>query len=115
RNGNFHIDAAGNLLTSTGDSVMGDLGPIQLPGGEVSFSSDGTISQSGAVIANLKLVEFKPGTQFSAQGKSYYQAPAGSEIPAADPRLSQGGLESSNMDPVTGTVGLMLLQRHAQL
>jgi flagellar basal-body rod protein FlgF/flagellar basal-body rod protein FlgG len=115
RNGNFHTDAAGNLLTSTGDAVMGDQGPIQLPGGTISISSDGTISQGGAVVASLRLVTFKPGTSLSAQGSSYYTAPAGSEQPADDPRLSQGSLESSNTDPVTGTIGLMTLQRHAQL
>src|ERR1035438_8671471 len=30
RNGNFHTDAAGNLLTATGDKVMGEQGPVQL-------------------------------------------------------------------------------------
>jgi flagellar basal-body rod protein FlgF/flagellar basal-body rod protein FlgG len=115
RNGNFHTDAAGNLLTGTGDAVMGDQGPVQLPGGTISISSDGTISQGGAVVANLQLVSFTPGTSLSAEGNSYYQAPAKSEQPADDPRLSQGMLESSNMNPVSGTISLMTLQRHAQL
>ena len=47
RNGNFHTDSAGNLLTSTGDAVMGTLGPVQLPGGTITVSSDGTVSQGG--------------------------------------------------------------------
>jgi|SRR5579862_4041860 len=115
RNGNFHTDAAGNLLTSTGDAVMGTLGPVQFPGGVITVSSDGTVSQGGAVVASLKLVTFKPGTALSAEGNSYYQAPATSELPADDPRLQQKTLESSNTDPVTGTISLMTLQRHAQL
>ena len=115
RNGNFHTDAAGNLLTATGDAVMGALGPVQLPGGTITISSDGTVSQGGAVVATLKLVSFKPGTALSAEGRSYYQAPAAAVVPAIDPRLSQGTLESSNMNPVTGTISLMTLQRHAQL
>ena len=115
RNGNFHTDAAGNLLTATGGAVMGALGPVQLPGGEITISSDGTISQGGAVVATLKLVTFKPGTSLSAEGSSLYKAPAGSELTADDPRLSQGTLESSNMNPVAGTISLMTLQRHAQL
>jgi len=115
RNGNFHTDAAGNLLTATGDAVMGDLGPIQLPGGTIAISSDGTISQNGAVVATLKLVKFNPETPLTAKGSSYYTAPAGSEEPADDPRLTQGTLESSNMNPVSGTIDLMTLQRHAQL
>ena len=115
RNGNFHTDAAGRLLTATGDKVMGDQGPIELPGGNITISSDGTISQGGAVVASMKLVTFKPGTALTAGGNSYYQAPTGSEQPADDPRLSQGTLESSNLNPVAGAVSLITLQRHAQL
>jgi len=115
RNGNFHTDAAGRLLTATGDQVMGEQGPVGLPSGTITISSDGTISQQGAVVAQLKLVTFKPGTSLAAEGSSYYQAPDKSELPADDPRLSQGTLESSNLNPVEATVSLMTLQRHAQL
>jgi len=115
RNGTFHTDAAGRLLTASGDEVMGEQGPVELPGGTITISSDGTISQQGAVVATLKLVTFKPGTSLTAEGNSYYQAPAASEQPADDPRLAQGMLESSNQNPVEGAVSLMTLQRHAQL
>ncbi len=115
RNGNFHTDAPGNLLSSTGDAVMGIQGPVQLPGGTITISSDGTISQGGAVVATMKVVTFKPGTRLSAEGNSYYQAPATAEQPADDPRLSQGTIESSNTNPVTGTINLITLQRRAQL
>lgn len=115
RNGNFHTDNAGRLLTATGDAVMGEQGPVELPGGAITISSDGTISQQGAVVAELKLVTFKPGTSMAAEGNSYYQAPVGSEQPADDPRLSQGMLESSNLNPVVAAVDLITLQRHAQL
>jgi flagellar basal-body rod protein FlgF/flagellar basal-body rod protein FlgG len=115
RNGNFHTDAAGRLLTATGDQVMGEQGPVGLPSGTITISSDGTISQQGAVVAQLKLVTFKPGTSLAAEGSSYYQAPDKSELPADDPRLSQGTLESSNLNPVAAAVSLITLQRHAQL
>ncbi|MFZ0960100.1 MAG: flagellar basal-body rod protein FlgF [Terriglobia bacterium] len=115
RNGSFHTDADGHLLTATGDQVMGEEGAVALPGGEITFSSDGTISQQGAVVASIKLVTFKPGTVLTAEGNSYYQAPDKSDEPADDPRLSQGMLEGSNMNAVTGAISLMTLQRHAQL
>jgi flagellar basal-body rod protein FlgF/flagellar basal-body rod protein FlgG len=115
RNGSFHTDAAGRLLTATGDQLLGEQDPVELPSGTVTISSDGTVSQRGAVVAQLKLVKFKLGTPLAAEGNSYYSAPAGSELPADDPRLSQGTLESSNMNPVTGAVSLITLQRHAQL
>lgn len=115
RNGNFHADSAGRLLTATGDEVMGEKDPVELPGGTVDISSDGTISRQGAVVAQLKLVTFKPGTSLTADGNSYFQAPAKSELPADDPRLTQGTLESSNMDAVAATISLITIQRQAQL
>ncbi len=115
RNGTFHTDANGRLLTATGDAVMGEQGPVELPSGTITISSDGTVSQQGAVVAQLKLVTLKPGTAITAEGNSYYQAPAGSEQPADDPHLSQGMLESSNLNPVAGAVSLITIQRHFQL
>jgi flagellar basal-body rod protein FlgF/flagellar basal-body rod protein FlgG len=115
RNGSFHADASGRLVTSTGDPVLGEEGPIDLPSGSLSVSSDGTISQQGAVVARLKIVTFPPGTTLLPEGNSLYQAPQGSELPADDPRVAQGSLESSNLNPVAGAVSLVALQRHAQL
>ena len=115
RNGNFNVNAAGRLVTSTGNPVMGTTGPIDLPSGTISISSDGTISQKGAVVAQLKIVNFTPTATLTPEGNSLYQAPAGSEKPADDPRVSQGTLESSNLNPVAGAVSLVALQRHAQL
>jgi len=115
RNGSFHTDASGRLMTSTGNPVLGEVGPITLPGGTISISSDGTISQQGAVVASLKLVTFAPGTSLLPEGNSLFSAPQGSERPDGDARLSQGMLESSNQNPVVGAVSLIALQRHAAL
>jgi flagellar basal-body rod protein FlgF/flagellar basal-body rod protein FlgG len=115
RNGNFHTDAAGRLLTATGDQVMGEQDPVELPSGAITISSDGTVSQQGAVVAQLQVVTFKPGTALKMEGNSCYSAPADSAQPADDPRLAQGTLESSNLNPMEGVVGLITLQRHAQL
>jgi flagellar basal-body rod protein FlgF/flagellar basal-body rod protein FlgG len=115
RNGNFNVNAAGRLVASTGNPVMGTTGPIDLPSGTISISSDGTISQNGAIVAQLRIVNFAPTATLTPEGNSLYQAPAGSEKPADDPRVSQGTLESSNLNPVAGAVSLVALQRHAQL
>lgn len=115
RNGSFRIGASGRLETAAGDAVLGEQGPIELPSGPVSISPDGTLSQKGAVVARLKLVDFPPGTSLQAEGNSLYAAPAGSARPAPDPRVRQGMLEASNLNPVVGAVSLVALQRHTEM
>lgn len=115
RNGNFRLDANGQLVTARGDPVMGDQGPIQIPSGSVSISPDGTISSNGAVVDLLRTVDFAPGTVFVPEGNSTYRAATGSPTPAVDPRVRQGMLEASNMNSIGGTIGLIMIQRQTQL
>src|SRR5579862_3475576 len=72
RNGNFHVSTTGQLVTSEGDAVLGQQGPIPIVGGPVSISADGTISINGAVAGSIKMVEFPTGTQLESVGKTYY-------------------------------------------
>jgi flagellar basal-body rod protein FlgF/flagellar basal-body rod protein FlgG len=116
QNGNFRVGADGQLVTAWGDLVMDDQNrPIDIPSGPVSVGPDGTISSQGAVVGNLQLVDFAPGTVLVPEGNSTYKAPAGSATPATDPRVRQGMLEASNMNPITGTIGLIMIQRQTQL
>jgi len=115
RNGSMKIGVNGDLETQSGDPVLGQQGPIQIPSGKISISADGTISQNGAVVDKLRIADFPPGTQLAAEGNSYYSAPDGSEQPAADPRVRQGAIEASNLNAVEGTVSLIELQRQMEL
>jgi flagellar basal-body rod protein FlgF/flagellar basal-body rod protein FlgG len=116
RNGNFRVDADGQLVTAWGDAVMDDQNqPIQIPTGSVTVSADGTISTQGGVVATLQLVDFTPGTALVPEGNSTYKPATGTPIAATDPRVRQGMLESSNMNPITGTIGLVMIQRQNQL
>jgi flagellar basal-body rod protein FlgF len=115
RNGEFQVSSRGQLVTSTGDTVMGDNGPLTMPPGKVSISADGTISLDGAVSGKLKLVEFPQGTQISSLGNGYYSAPAGSEQAATQSNVRQGFLENSNVNPVAGMVELVEAQQSAQI
>jgi flagellar basal-body rod protein FlgF len=115
RNGGFQVSAKGQLITSSGDPVMGSSGTITLPPGEVSISADGTISSKGAVAGKLKVVQFAPGTTLTSAGETYYSAPPKSEIPATDSTVKQGMLESSNVNPVTSMVELITAQRSAEM
>jgi flagellar basal-body rod protein FlgF len=115
RNGSFQVSARGQLVTSSGDAVMGDKGAIEMPPGPVSISADGTISSNGAVAGKLDLVEFAPNTQLTAMGGSYYSAPASGVRPATASNVRQGMLESSNVNTITSMVELVTAQREAEM
>ena len=115
RNGNFHVSSKGQLVTSEGDTVLGDTGPVSIVGAPVSVSPDGTISVGGALTGKLKIVDFPPGTSLEAIGKTYYSAPAKAAVPASQATVQQGMLESSNVNPVTSAVELVTVQRYAEL
>jgi flagellar basal-body rod protein FlgF len=114
RDGGFHATPTGQLVNAQGDAVLGELGPIALPGGAVAVSADGTLSVDGAVVAKLRVAEFSPGTSLRAVGNALYAAPD-SALPAATSSIRQGMLENSNVSTVEGVVQLISIQRNAEM
>ncbi len=115
RDGSFRVSAKGELVTASGDSILGDKGAISILPGQVSISSDGTISSNGAIAGKLKVVKFAPGTALASAGNNYYSAPAKSERPDTDSSVQQGALESSNVNPMSSMVELISAQRSAEM
>lgn len=107
RAGDLHVDATGQLLTSSNLPVLGDGGPIALPPySSVNIGSDGTVAivplgqgpEIIAVVGDIKLVN--PGDDALKKGADgLLRMKDGSAAPA-DParRLVSGVLESSNVN-----------------
>ena len=115
RNGGFQVSSKGQLVTSTGDAVMGDRGVINMPPGQISISADGSISSDGAVAGKLRVVEFPAGTELTSVGNTYYSAPPNTATAAKASDVRQGMLESSNVNPITSMVELVTAQRAAEM
>jgi flagellar basal-body rod protein FlgF len=114
RGGSFHVLPQGQLVTSSGDPVLGETGPITIVGTPLSISPDGTISVKGAVAGRLKVVEFPASTQLQSAGGTYYSAPANTATAATKSAVRQGVLESSNVNPVTSVVEMISAQREVE-
>jgi flagellar basal-body rod protein FlgF len=114
RGGNFRVSPHGQLVTASGDLVMGDTGPITIVGEPVSISTDGTVSTRGAISGRLKLVEFAPSVQVKSAGGTYYTAPAGAAVGAKNSQVRQGMLESSNVNPTLSVIELITAQREVE-
>jgi flagellar basal-body rod protein FlgF len=115
RNGSFQVSAKGQLVTAQGDLVLGAQGPVTVPNGLLSISGDGTLSVDGAVAGKLRLVDFSPDAGLVATGNSYYQAPSDAVAQSSEASVRQGMLESSNVNAVSATVGLIAIQRNAEM
>jgi flagellar basal-body rod protein FlgF len=115
RNGNFSLNASRQLVDSKGNLVQGQDGPIQLPSGSLTISTDGTISVDGALVTQLKTVDFAPGTQLSPEGNTDLVAAADAQALPSSAQIRQGMLEGSNSDPITSAVALIDLQRNAEM
>ncbi|MFP5277609.1 MAG: flagellar basal-body rod protein FlgF [Acidobacteriota bacterium] len=115
RGGTFRVTAQHQLVTSEGDPLLGPTGPILLPPGPISVSSDGTIAVNGATAGRFRMVEFPPNVQLGSSGRSYYTAPPSAK-PAAvtTSTVHQGALESSNVNPVTSVIELITAQRDVE-
>ena len=114
RNGSFQVSATGQLITQSGDAVMGDKGIIAMLPGPASISADGTISSNGAVAGKLRLVNFPAGTPLKSEGGTYYSAPPKTAKTATDSSVQQGALENSNVNPIVSMVELITAQRSAE-
>lgn len=115
RNGSFHENTAGQIVTQDGDPVLGADGPIQVPQGTVEVASDGTVSVAGMVSGQVRLADFAPDAGLVPEGNTNFIAPAGAEKPATNSSIEPGMLESPNLSAVKETVTLMVLQRHAEM
>ena len=106
RNGSMQLNATGQLVTSDGNPVLGDGGPIALQPNDrqVSISRDGTISvregnsKVDSARGKLRLVTFANPQQLQKDGSSTFNAAGGAQPqPTATAGVVQGAVEKSNV------------------
>ena len=115
RNGALDVNVEGLLVTRTGQTVMGEGGPINVPANaQVLIGADGTVSASVGNgrpqgVGRLKLVTPEAALQRGEDG--LFRA-ANGELPAdATARLQSEALEGSNVSPVESMVAMISAAR----
>jgi flagellar basal-body rod protein FlgF len=115
RFGALDVNAENSLVTTSGLTVLGDGGPIQLPPEtEASIASDGTVSATDSrgrsnVVGKLKLVT--PEGPLTRGTDGLFRAADGDL--SADPtaRVQDGALEGSNVSAVETMVQMIAAAR----
>lgn len=114
RDGNFAVDAKGNLVTQEGDYVLDSAGShIKLnPSIEASINRQGQIIQNGQVVAKVGVTDFENYDYIEKYGENYYQPVDGATINKNSPyQIYSGYLETSNVSVVDEMVNMIAIQR----
>ena len=102
RNGHFKLDDQGKLVTDDGFEVQGDGGAITLQpqDGDLRVGNDGTLSTDRQVLGKIRVVTFADERTLKKTGASLYDAGGQPAQAATQPRVRQGFIERSNVEPV---------------
>ena len=111
RNGAFSLKADGTLITTEGDAVLGEGGPIQITGVRIQVASDGTVVSDDGEIGKIRVVRFAEPRRVTKEGANLFVTPPDNVQEAAEPRVLQGSLEQSNVSSIEGMVSLIALNR----
>ncbi|OHD28099.1 MAG: flagellar basal-body rod protein FlgF [Spirochaetes bacterium GWB1_66_5] len=135
RNGSFHLNDEGWLVTKHGEPVLGENGPLQLKKNNFVIDQDGVVWQNGALagdprelvsleqnewesmerVDRLRLVDFEHPRHLKKVGNSFWEATEESgpaSIPFQErPKVRQGFLEGANVNVVTEMVQMIEVNR----
>lgn len=114
RRGNFRLNESGKLVTQDGSAVMGMAGEIYLMTPNPVIAKDGAIYEQGKQVAQLKVVvPERTANQMIHAGNGLLRPPENVSMRIASlPRMSQGQLESSNVDSTQEMVRMVEVFRH---
>ena len=113
RAGSFHLNQNSVLVNSDGFPVNGKEGPITIRGNDVRLGDDGSIVVDGQRAGGLKLVKFPYPHRLQKLGGAMFVPGDPENTPriSEDVQLTQGMLESSNVDTVREMVKMIEANR----
>jgi flagellar basal-body rod protein FlgF len=116
RDGEFHADGRGQLVTKHGHTVMSDNGPLQFDlneGSVITISPTGEVSQGSELKGRIRISEFNDPASLTAIGDGYFLAdkPNAKPNPAINSYIRQGFLEAANVSPTTEMASLITAMR----
>lgn len=114
RAGNFQRGPAGQLMTHSGEFVVGAAGRIEVgETGQIYVDETGQIFADGEVLGQFQLVNFPAPTYLHQAGRSLLsETPeSGAPEPVAAPAIVGGALERSNVQVVSEMVRMIEANR----
>lgn len=109
RNGQFQLNADGQLVSSGGYPVLGANGALTIPqnAANIVIGLDGTVTADNTTVGQLKLASFTDPSQLERAGTTLFQAPANVAPQAFTGSLRQGYREGSNVQIIQEMVQMI--------
>jgi flagellar basal body rod protein FlgG len=114
RDGEFHVNAQGTLVTKRGWEVAGAEGPITIDPQKSApvVSREGVITQDDTTIGKIGLFDFAKPDTLQRRDAGFFAPPAGvSPTPVANPEILQGYTEKGNSESLNEMVSLVSVGR----
>ena len=118
RAGFVKTNAEGELVTAGGQRLLGEGGqPIAVPSEQLptlAIAADGTVSTAEGTLGRLAVTVFDDEAGLTPGGDNLVRGTGGRELAAAETRLRSGGVEGSNVEPITETTTMVEILRAYQ-
>jgi flagellar basal-body rod protein FlgF len=117
RAGHFELSSTGAIVDGDGNALLDTAGqPLQIAPADsaLSIAGDGTISSQNGRIGRIGIVTPADAQQMQAEGSRLFNATATTTAPVAAPKLTQGALEGSDVQPTLELTRMMSDSREFQ-
>lgn len=117
RDGQFNLMPDGTIANSSGNSLLDTNGqPITIPpeSGHLTIAGDGTISTPKGIIGQIGVVTVANPQTLVAEGNNMFN-PTTAPIPDPNPKVVQGALEGSNVQPITEITDMIQASRSFEM
>lgn len=118
RAGFIKVLDSGDLATSAGMRLLDENGrPISIPAdklAQVHISEDGTVMAGQDPVGRLAVTDFADENLLDVRGDGVLTGSGGTILPAAQTKLRSGGIEASNVEPVSETTRMVEVLRSYQ-
>lgn len=113
RDGSFHFDAQGRLVTAQGFPVLGQRGPLLAEAGLAKMESDGRFRPQTGFDDQLRLAQWKGG-DLLREGHQLFRAAPNAEVTMGKSKVLTRSREGSGVDVFQGMADLVMLMRYAE-
>jgi flagellar basal-body rod protein FlgF len=112
RKGDFTINGSNQMVTQTGDPVLGEAGPITLTNGKVHIAADGSVFADQTQVGKMKIVDFTNRQALLKAGNGLFRDEGAAGVKKVDnPILSSGAIELSNVNAITEMAEMINIHR----